>query len=1106
VHQLVCRKEFTVWLFLVCLISPHFLFASRHGGDLPSSQNGGCTSLATQGCQGGNGSFPYVAAYPPITLPPGSNFSVTVSPYIWGGVTLNSNSDGYTGATASYTAINIALTSTNPNVRLVAVAVAANMTGAGYVTPPASGFILALPSTPDLGSSSLSLSDPISEVDSGYTLWALGSSSPKQVVLLANGVPNTTSNITQLDPTDQAVTPTLSAANGITAPSDSATYAVVVFNGTGYEVVGGLPLKGEPVPCGSTNGTPTVTCHDFTSLVNVDLSTGNFSDLTRVDEAPTPSPYTTDSLDASGNDTATCGSPSLAFDSLNLRAGYSYTPSTDQTINISTAGSHYQTVIDVTDGTTVTCSDMSADGTAFQAEIDGFKLKSGTQYSIYVGDYPPLAPSFSSTCDTQDTNGNTLPCPLTSDPVLNFSLSVQPETTAMTLSCSPQSSVTGTQVTCTANVTDTGNTTNVPTGNVQFTFTTVSGSTPAETLTTTLSNGGAAATTSNLVAGSYTVTATLQPSTSQFIPSSGTASLTVTNPAPISTSVAASASQGTVAAGSGYTISATLNKSSGTAAPTGTLILFDGTTQAGSQPVSTSAAASFAVTNATAGTHSYTVQYSGDTVYATSTSTAVQVTVNKDTSKTALSSSAASVNMNGSVTLTATISNTSATSLSPTGTVTFLNGSTTIGTAALSNGVAVLTTSAVAATAGSYTLTAQYGGDGNFNPSSGTASLTVTNPAPISTSVAASASQGTVAAGSGYTISATLNKSSGTAAPTGTLILFDGTTQAGSQPVSTSAAASFAVTNATAGTHSYTVQYSGDTVYATSTSAAFQVTVNKDTSKTALSSSAASVNMNGSVTLTATISATSATSLSPTGTVTFLNGSTTIGTAALSNGVAALTTSAVAATAGSYTLTAQYGGDGNFNSSVSSALTLTVIAPSFSLSSSSSSLSVTPTQSGAATIGLIASGGYNQAVTFSCSGLPAGVSCSFNPASVTPDAAGDPTSTALTVSTTSATAHVLFSNGAARFGLSLAGCLPLLLFRRRKELPHRKSPMRILRVGFVGLIFASALLAACGAGGHTADSAPQPTTTSYTVTIDGTPGAGSTAVSQSTSIQVAVTN
>ncbi|MGB7258726.1 MAG: Ig-like domain repeat protein, partial [Pseudolabrys sp.] len=60
----------------------------------------------------------------------------------------------------------------------------------------------------------------------------------------------------------------------------------------------------------------------------------------------------------------------------------------------------------------------------------------------------------------------------------------------------------------------------------------------------------------------------------------------------------------------------------------------------------------------------------------------------------------------------------------------------------------------------------------------------------------------------------------------------------------------------------------------------------------------------------------------PTGSVTFKNGATTVGSAALSSGVATITTSALGV--GSHAITAVYGGHGDFNASVSPALTQTV--------------------------------------------------------------------------------------------------------------------------------------------------------------------------------------
>jgi hypothetical protein len=81
-------------------------------------------------------------------------------------------------------------------------------------------------------------------------------------------------------------------------------------------------------------------------------------------------------------------------------------------------------------------------------------------------------------------------------------------------------------------VTDSATAANTPTGRVQFKFTEGESSSPAETLTATLSKGMATVTTSSLAAGSYTVTATLQPGTSQFQTSDGTTPLIIESPVP----------------------------------------------------------------------------------------------------------------------------------------------------------------------------------------------------------------------------------------------------------------------------------------------------------------------------------------------------------------------------------------------------------------------------------------------------------------------------------------------------------------------------------------------------------------------------------------------
>jgi hypothetical protein len=92
---------------------------------------------------------------------------------------------------------------------------------------------------------------------------------------------------------------------------------------------------------------------------------------------------------------------------------------------------------------------------------------------------------------------------------------------------------------------------------------------------------------------------------------------------------------------------------------------------------------------------------------------------------------------------------------------------------------------------------------------------------------------------------------------------------------------------------------------------------------TALSSSVNPSLVNQPVTLTATVSGPAGSTITPGGTVTFTDGSTTLGTGTLNgSGTATLTTSSLPA--GSHQFTAAYGGDSNDQTSQSTALTQTV--------------------------------------------------------------------------------------------------------------------------------------------------------------------------------------
>ena len=121
------------------------------------------------------------------------------------------------------------------------------------------------------------------------------------------------------------------------------------------------------------------------------------------------------------------------------------------------------------------------------------------------------------------------------------------------------------------------------------------------------------------------------------------------------------------------------------------------------------------------------------------------------------------------------------------------------------------------------------------------------------------------------------------------------------------------------GSHNIEAVYSGDSYNATSTSSKIALTASKQTTALALGASPTSSTFRTTVTLTATLSPYVAGSLTTAGeTITFKNGSTTLGTGTLSGGVATLTLSSLPT--GSDSLTAAYAGDTNFVASTSSAL------------------------------------------------------------------------------------------------------------------------------------------------------------------------------------------
>jgi hypothetical protein len=208
-------------------------------------------------------------------------------------------------------------------------------------------------------------------------------------------------------------------------------------------------------------------------------------------------------------------------------------------------------------------------------------------------------------------------------------------------------------------------------------------------------------------------------------------------------------------------------------------------------------------------------------------------------------------------------------------------------------------------------ITASHSGDSSFNSSQSAA--VAQQVAKISTATSLTSAPNPSTFGATVTLTANLAPS----AATGAVQFYLGSALLGSGNV-IGGRAQLSVSNLPAGSDSLTAAYGGDANYAGSTSGTLVQTVNKGNSTTTLSANPGSPSNSGqTVTFTATVSAAGAT-----GSVRFMDGSTLIGTATLTNGVAVFSTSSLAK--GNHSITAVYPGDSNVNPSQSAAMSYKV--------------------------------------------------------------------------------------------------------------------------------------------------------------------------------------
>ena len=497
------------------------------------------------------------------------------------------------------------------------------------------------------------------------------------------------------------------------------------------------------------------------------------------------------------------------------------------------------------------------------------------------------------------------------------------------------------------------------------------------------------------------------------------------------------------------------------------------------------------------GTHSVIARYAGNAKFSASTSNSVNVTVTPEPSNTQFIAGvggtlvhSAEAKYGEALTMAVLVQGKSSVG-HPTGLVTLSEGSNVIGSRLLNFGEHEAVRQGASSVfgilgfpVGVHTLNASYAGDPSFNAStSSNFELTITKSDSNFSSLHL---QGAALPNVAVPIFGQVSLASGTLLPISGTVTFSATSSTSSVNLGTATldanSGTFAstITLPSAGTWILSVTYSGD---ANVNSALTQQQMTVDSSEATtmtLSSNPPVTTVGASVTFTAQVSSTVA-SQAPTGTVTFMDGSTSLGMATLDSfGVGKFTTTSL--TGGSHSITANYSGDAVFRSSSAS---LNEMISDYSLQAVTGSLNISSGQSGTASLAVVPQGGFNQAVTFACSGLPAGANCSFAPPSLTPDGTNIATDT-MTISTARAAAAQAVRAAARHTGwLGGSGIGVIGVFLLLPAVGRKKR----FRLSLIALGLLTLGMSGCG-GASTASHVVTPAPITYNVTVTATAASG----------------